>query len=92
MLGALYNSDKLLIIFMKVHTVGEDPSMDDSELRKKVLSGKKTDRIIFAVTPEMKSAIETVAQEKCVSVSALLTSLSLAEIIKNKDLFEHKGA
>ena len=77
---------------MKVHTVGEDLCMDDSELRKKVLSGKKTDRIIFAVTPEMKDAIETVAQEKCVSVSALLTSLALAEITKNKELFENEGA
>ncbi|ACV21367.1 Uncharacterised protein [Slackia heliotrinireducens] len=65
--------------------------MDENELRKHVLGNKKTDRIIFAATPEMKSAIEKVAEEKCVSVSALLTSLALDELIANKELFEESG-
>ena len=48
--------------------------MDGQKLKKHVLGSKKTERIIFAATPEMKEALETIAQEKCVSLSALLTS------------------
>lgn len=65
--------------------------MNENELRKHVLGGKKTDRVIFATTPELKVALETVAQEKCVSVSALLTSLVYEEIAANKDLFAKQG-
>ncbi|MBQ9069182.1 MAG: hypothetical protein IJ131_09010 [Eggerthellaceae bacterium] len=65
--------------------------MDENELRKHVLGGKKTDRVIFAATPEMKAAIEKVAEEKCVSVSALLTSLAFEEIVANKELFAKQG-
>ena len=46
--------------------------MDGQKLKKHVLGSKKTERIIFAATPEMKEALETIAQEKCVSLSALL--------------------
>lgn len=62
--------------------------MDDQELRKHVLSSKKTERVIFAATPEMKEALETIASEKCTTVSALLTSLAVDEILANKELFE----
>lgn len=65
--------------------------MDGKGLKKHVLGGKKTDRVIFATTPEMKEAIERVAEEKCVSVSALLTSLALDEILANKELFPETG-
>lgn len=62
--------------------------MDENELRKHVLGAKKTERIIFAATPELKEALEKVAQEKCVSLSALLTALATEEIMANKGLFK----
>lgn len=62
--------------------------MDEQELRKHVLGAKKTERIIFAATPEMKEALETIAQEKCVSLSALLTSLAIEEVLDNKELLD----
>lgn len=62
--------------------------MDDQELRKHLLGAKKTERIIFAATPEMKKALEAIASEKCTTVSALLTSLALNEVLANKELFD----
>lgn len=62
--------------------------MDEQELRKHVLGAKKTERIIFAATPEMKEALETIAQEKCVSLSALLTSLAVEEVLADKELLD----
>ena len=64
--------------------------MDENELRKHVLGAKKTERIIFAATPEMKEALERVAQEKCVSLPALLTTLATEEVLANKRLFEEE--
>lgn len=66
--------------------------MDENELRKHVLGAKKTERIIFAATPELKEALETVAQEKCMSLSALLTALATDEVLANKELFERKAS
>ena len=37
----------------------------------------------------MKEALETIAQEQCVSLSALLTSLAVEEILANKELLAH---
>lgn len=65
--------------------------MDENELRKHVLGAKKTERIIFAATPELKEALEMVAQEKCVSLSALLTALATDEVLANKGLFGEEG-
>lgn len=65
--------------------------MDENELRKHVLGAKKTERIIFAATPELKEALEMVAQEKCVSLSALLTTLATEEVLANKELFGKEG-
>lgn len=62
--------------------------MEEQELRKHVLGAKKTERIIFAATPELKEALETVAREKRVSLSALITSLAVDEIVANKELFD----
>ena len=50
--------------------------MDEAQLRKSVLSGKKSQRIVFAASDEMKAALERISQEKCVSLSALMTSLA----------------
>jgi hypothetical protein len=66
--------------------------MDEQELRKHVLGAKKTERIIFAATPEMKEALEAIAQEKCVSLSALLTSLAVDEVLANKELLDGRTA
>ena len=66
--------------------------MEDNELRKQLLQAKKTERIIFAATPELKVALETVAKEKCISVSALITQAVVNEIAENKDLIEGIGA
>lgn len=62
--------------------------MDESQLRKKVLAGKKTKRVVFAASEEMKASLEKVAEEKCMSLSALMTSLATEEILANKELFE----
>lgn len=66
--------------------------MDENELRKHVLGSKKTERLVFAVTPEMKTAVERIAEEKCVSVSSLLTTLALDEVMANKELFKEVDA
>lgn len=59
--------------------------MDNIELKKKLLNGKKDDRIIFAVTPDFKAALQMVAEEQCTTVSALLTDLATTEILNNKN-------
>lgn len=68
--------------------VKDDSEMDENELRKQVLVGKKTERLVFAVTPEMKSAMERIADEKDTSISSLLTQLATDEILANKELFK----
>lgn len=65
--------------------------MGDQELRKYVLGAKKTERVIFAATPEMKEALEIIAAEKCTTVSALLTSLAVDEVLANKELFDGRS-
>ena len=65
--------------------------MDENKLKKHVLNGKKTERLVFAVSSEMKHAIEVIAEEKCMSVSALLIGLATEEVLANKDLFERAG-
>lgn len=62
--------------------------MDENELRKRVQVGKKTERLVFAVTPEMKFAMEQIADEKDTSISSLLTQLATDEILANKELFK----
>lgn len=60
--------------------------MDERELRKRLLQTKKTERIIFAATPEMKVALEIVANENCMSVSALITQALVNELAQSGDL------
>ena len=64
--------------------------MDDHDLRKYLLGNKKTERIIFAATPETKVALETMARDRCVSVSALITSLVVDEALRNAELVARK--
>lgn len=60
--------------------------MDEKTLKQKLLNGKKTERVIFAVTPEMKEALAVVAKDRCMSVSGLLTSLAIDEINQSKEV------
>lgn len=78
---------KLCTVFIPPDTQGSG-HVDESQLRKMVLAGKKTERVVFAASEEMKAALETIAEEKCVSLSALMTSLAAEEILANKELFE----
>lgn len=54
------------------------------DLRKSLLNGKKSERIIFAVTPELKEAVTRAAEDKCVSVSAYITALLADAIISGE--------
>lgn len=60
--------------------------MEDAELRKHLLNGRKTERINFAVTLELKEAAERLAKERCTTVSALIVALLSDEVVDNKDL------
>ena len=64
--------------------------MGEQELRKHILGAKKSEWIIFTATLKLKKALETIAQEQCVSLSALITSLAADEVIANKQLFDGK--
>ena len=64
--------------------------MDEKDLRHKILGSKKTERVIFAVTPEMKNAMTTLADDQCITVLALLTKLVAEEIVANKALFAER--
>lgn len=65
--------------------------MGDNELLKRLCQAKKSECIIFAATPELKQALETVAREQCISVSAIITWALANELAKNKDLLEEVG-
>lgn len=66
--------------------------MAEKELRQKMLGSKKTERIIFAATPELKAAIEAVAKDQCVSASAFITSAVIAELAKHEDIVENQDS
>lgn len=59
--------------------------VDEQTLRKTLLVGKKSDRIIFAVTPEMKEAVARLAVENCTTVSGYITSLIVCDAIEHKE-------
>ena len=62
----------------------EVPVDSDLDLRKVLLNGKKSERIIFAVTPELKEAVARAAEDRCVSVSSYITTL-LADAIISRE-------
>ena len=65
--------------------------MDDHELKKFLLGNKKTERIIFAATPETKAALEAMARDRLTTVSALITSLVVDEALRHPDLIVKRG-
>ncbi len=56
--------------------------MDEIELKQTLLNGKKTERIIFAVTPNLKRAVTNMAKQDCVSTSAFIASLLAEEAVR----------
>lgn len=58
--------------------------MDKQELRKSLLNGNKTERINFAVTPILKSAVSKLAEDQCMSVSGLIVAM-LADAVVRSD-------
>lgn len=53
-------------------------------LRKTLLNGKKSERIIFAVSPELKQAATVMAEERCLSLSAYISSLIADDVVRNQ--------
>ena len=58
--------------------------MDETELKQTLLNGKKTERIIFAVTPDLKQAVMAMAKQDCVSVSAFIASILAEEAVRRE--------
>ena len=56
--------------------------MDEIGLKQELLNGKKTDRIIFAVTPSLKQAVAEMAKQDCVSTSAFIAALLAEEAVR----------
>ena len=54
------------------------------DARKTMLNGRKSERIIFALTPELKTAVTKAAEDKCVSVSAYITALLADDVIRRE--------
>lgn len=60
--------------------------VDEHDLRKAMLMGTKTERIIFATTPELKEVVQFLSRERCMTVSAYLTSLIVDDAIENREV------
>ena len=56
--------------------------MEGLELKQELLNGRKTERIIFAVTPALKKEVVRMAKRDCVTASALITRLLAEEAIR----------
>ncbi len=57
-------------------------TVDEQECRQELLLGKKSERIIFAVTPELKKAVADMAARDCKTVSAFITSMLADEAVR----------
>ena len=58
--------------------------MDERDLRRHLLGDKKTERIIFATTPELKEAVAFMSEERCMTISAYITSLIVDDVLAHK--------
>lgn len=56
--------------------------MEGLELKQELLNSKKTERIIFAVTPALKRKAAAMAAQDCTTVSALITRLLAEEAVR----------
>ena len=59
---------------------------DKRELRKAMMMGNKTERIIFATTPELKEAVVFMSSERCMTISAYITSLIVEDVLSHKEV------
>lgn len=60
--------------------------VEEHDLRKAMLMGTKTERIIFAATPELKAAAQFLSNERCMTVSAYITSLIVEDATRNREV------
>ncbi len=61
---------------------------DEQDTRMAMLNGGKTERIIFAVTPEIKKMVTALARRRCQSVSAYISSLIVDDVVKNREVLD----
>ena len=50
----------------------------------KGMTMEKTERIIFAVTPDLKQAVMAMAKQDCVSASAFIASILAEEAVRRE--------
>lgn len=62
--------------------------MAAKKFHQKMFSSKKTERIIFATTPKLKSAIEAVAKDQCISTSAFITETIVEGLAKYQNVVD----
>ena len=55
---------------------------DNRSLRMALLNGRKSERIIFAASPELKHAATTMAEERCMSLSAYISALIADDVVR----------
>ncbi len=60
--------------------------VDEQDLRKAMLNGGKSERIIFAVTPQLKEAAQLMSTERCMSMSAYISSLIVEDVLNKKEV------
>lgn len=60
-----------------------DGNAKPTGIRQHLLNSKKTERIIIAVSPELKAAVANLANARCVSMSSLITSMLADEVINS---------
>ena len=53
----------------------------EQDMRKTLLNAKRSERIIFAVSPELKEAAAAQAEERCVSLSAYINTLIADDVV-----------
>ncbi|WP_261434027.1 hypothetical protein [Xiamenia xianingshaonis] len=62
-----------------------DGNAKPTGMRQQLLNSNKTERIIVAVSPELKAAVANLANTRCVSMSSLITSMLADEVIDSLD-------
>ena len=60
--------------------------LDEHDLRKAMLMGNKSERIIFAATPALKEAVQFLSTERCMTISAYLTSLIVEDALQHREV------
>ncbi len=53
----------------------------EQDLRKSLLNARKSERVLFAVSPELKEAAAARAEDRCMSLSAYICSLIADDVV-----------